>query len=48
MTDDKDEFDRKQRKTQKIVLVIVIPILIITAGLIVLSDLNSEEKPPLS
>jgi len=45
MTDDKEDFDRKQRKTQKIVLFIVAPVLIMVAGLLVISELNVEEKP---
>jgi len=46
MTDDKEEFDRNQRKTGKIVLFIVAPVLFITAGLLVISDLNAEEEKP--
>ena len=45
MTDDKEDFDRKQRKIQKIVLFIVAPVLIMVAGLLVISELNVEEKP---
>jgi len=48
MTDDKDDFDRNQRKTGKIVLFIVAPVLFITAGLLVISDLSAEEKPSYS
>jgi len=45
MTDDNEDFDRKQRKIQKIVLFIVAPVLIVGAGLLVISELNVEEKP---
>jgi len=45
MTDDNEDFDRKQRKIQKIVLFIVAPVLIVVAGLLVISELNVEEKP---
>jgi len=49
MTDDENEdFERKQRKTGKIVLFIVAPVLFITAGLLVISDLSAEEKPSYS
>ncbi len=45
MTDEKDDFDRKQRKTQRIILLIVAPVLFVTSGLLVLSELGAEEKP---
>jgi len=48
MTDDKEDLDDKQRKTGKIVLFIVAPVLFITAGLLVISDLSAEEKPSYS
>lgn len=49
MTDDENkDFERKQRKTGKIVLFIVAPVLFITAGLLVISDLSAEEKPSYS
>ena len=49
MTDDENEdFERKQRKTGKIVLFIVAPVLFITAGLLVISELGAEEKPSYS
>ncbi len=46
MTDEKDDFDRKQRKTQRIIMLIVAPVLFITAGLLVLSELGAEEEKP--
>jgi hypothetical protein len=45
MTDDKEDFDRKQKKTQKIVLFLVVPVLIVVAVLLVISELGVEEKP---
>lgn len=46
MTDDDKE--GSERKTGKIVLFIVAPVLFITAGLLVISDLSAEEKPSYS
>ncbi len=46
MTDEKDDFERKQRKTQRLVLLIVAPVLFMTAGLLVLSELGAEEEKP--
>ena len=47
MTDDKKDLDDKQRKVQRIVLLIVAPVLFVVAGLLVISDLGEgeEQKP---
>ena len=45
MSTEKEKFERKQNRTKKIMGFIVAPVLFLVAGLLVLDNLDIEEKP---
>jgi len=46
LTKDADDFDRKLEKTKKIIILIVIPVLFISAGIVYFSTTEEEENKP--